>query len=212
MKLLDFSYYENQDTIAIAKDLLGKVLVSRIDGVLTSGIITETEAYLAPEDQASHAKNNNKTPKNETMYASGGTAYVYKCYGIHDLLNVVTGPEGQAHAILIRAIEPLDGLEIMKERRKIGKNNYVLTGGPGKVSRALGVTSRHDGISFADQESELNIYDSGNHIKLERMYSGPRVGMSVYTGKWAHSPYRYYIRDNKWVSRPLDIIYPKEWK
>jgi DNA-3-methyladenine glycosylase len=205
LKLLNPEFYLNNDPLFLAKELLGKVIFSNINGIQTSGIIVETEAYIAPNDLASHAKHNKRTPKNKTMFAIGGTAYVYKCYGIHDMINVVTGPLNTAHAILIRAIEPLDGLEIIQKRRKSDKNNYHLTGGPGKVAQALGITTYDDAMIYYHDESPLKIYDY--EIKIKSIISGPRVGMSHFTKEWGHKPYRFFIKDNKWVSRPLDIKY-----
>lgn len=205
MKLLNPEFYLNNDPLFLAKELLGKVIVSNINEKLTSGIIVETEAYIAPDDLASHAKHNKITPKNKTMFAIGGTAYVYKCYGIHDMINVVTGPLYTAHAILIRAIQPLDGLETIQKRRKSIKNNHHLTGGPGKVAQALGITTNHDAITYYDDKSSLKIFD--NNILVNTIISGPRVGMSHFTKEWGHKPYRFFIKDNKWVSRPITIKY-----
>lgn len=207
MILLPYSFYKSEDPIQISQDLLGKVLLSNVDGVITSGIIVETEAYIAPHDLASHAKHNRVTPKNKTMFADAGTAYVYKCYGIHDMINVVTAPEGIAHAILIRAIEPLAGLDVMQSRRKMLKNNYNLTGGPGKVAQALAITTSDDAVQYFDDKSPLQIFNYNNTIPKASIISTPRVGMSHFTKEWGHQPYRFYIKDNAWVSRPLNVVY-----
>jgi DNA-3-methyladenine glycosylase len=117
-KKLPAAYYSSEDVNFIARDLLGKFLVSKINGQVTSGMIVETEAYRGPDDRASHSYNNRRTPRTEVMYKAGGVAYIYICYGMHHLTNVVTGPEEYAHAVLIRALQPTDGIEIMAERRK----------------------------------------------------------------------------------------------
>jgi len=210
VKRLSQDFYLDSDAISIAQKLLGKLLVSHINNVKTSGIIVETEAYIGPEDQGSHAKNGRRTPRNENMYAIGGTAYLYKSYGIHDMVNVVTNAEGVPHAILIRAIQPKEGLSIMQLRRGVNANNYHLTGGPGKVAQALGVGTAHDGVSLVKSEI-LGICDIDNEIFQENIIIGPRVGMSKYVGSWANSPLRFYVKDNPWVSRPLKISYPLEW-
>src|SRR4051812_45462466 len=116
---LPLSYYAHEDVVSIARSLLGKHLFTAVDGQLTGGIIVETEAYKGPEDRGSHAYNHRRTPRNETLYAAGGIVYMYICYGIHDMLNIVTGPENTSHAILIRAVQPTTGVDIMKIRRGI---------------------------------------------------------------------------------------------
>ena len=133
------SFYLNQNVIDVSRNLLGKVLVTNIDSNLTSGVIVETEAYAGIDDKASHAYNNKRTQRTETMYQKGGIAYVYLCYGMYYLFNVITNIEDVPHAVLIRAVEPLKGIDIMKDRRKIKGNKYNLTNGPGKLSIAFGI-------------------------------------------------------------------------
>lgn len=139
------SFFQSTDVVAVAKQLLGKVVVTHINEGLTKGRIVETEAYRAPDDRACHAWNNRRTKRTETMFARGGTAYVYLCYGIHHLFNVVTGPEGTAHAVLIRGIEPLYNLDLMLSRRNMEQVRPQLSGGPGVLSKALGITTDLDG-------------------------------------------------------------------
>ena len=137
--VLPKNFYQNDDVVQLAKELLGKLIITQIDGKITSGIIVETEAYRGPDDKGCHAFGGRYTERTKTMYAQGGTVYVYICYGIHPMLNIVTGPEGDAHAILIRALEPLEGIEIMLKRRNVLSLNPELTNGPGKLAVALGI-------------------------------------------------------------------------
>jgi DNA-3-methyladenine glycosylase len=127
---IPLEFYQGVDVVAIARELLGKVLVTNIDGAITSGMIVETEAYHGLKDKACHAYNGRRTARTEVMYQSGGLAYVYLCYGIHSLFNIVTNVKDRADAVLIRAIEPLEGLEVMMERRKQAKLQPTLTAGP----------------------------------------------------------------------------------
>ena len=138
-KLLPKSFYANPDVVDVSRKLLGKVLCTNINSVFTTGIITETEAYCGRNDKACHANNGLRTARTEVIYGEPGFAYIYLCYGIHHLLNVVTNKKGLADAVLIRAIRPLDGLEKIAERRAI-KNQRNLANGPGKLTQALGIT------------------------------------------------------------------------
>lgn len=137
-----------EDVVQVARDLLGKVLYTKINGQLTAGIITETEAYAGVTDRASHAYNDRRTNRTEVMYARGGTAYVYLCYGIHHLFNVVTNKKDIPHAVLVRAIKPFKGVEIMLKRRKRLKADEKLCSGPGTVSQALGIISINTGADL----------------------------------------------------------------
>jgi len=195
MKLLQ-PYYCNTDTLQLSKNLLGKKLFTNFDNKLTSGIIVETEAYLGIDDKASHAYKGKKTNRTNTMYNKGGVAYVYLCYGVHSLFNIVCNIENIPHAILIRAIEPIDGIDIMKHRRKINEAN--LTNGPGKLSKALGITKRNNNQSLL--ENIIWIEDIDNEIFDKNILSVPRIGVD-YAGKDATRPYRFYIKNNKWVSK-----------
>lgn len=152
MSKLTKSYYLNADVAFLAKDLLGKMLVTNINGQLTGGIITETEAYLGSADKASHAYNNRKTARTQTMFQEGGIAYVYLCYGLHHLLNIVTSAINNPNTILIRSIHPISGIDIMEQRRnkKILDKNFST--GPGSVSKALGVTTSLNAKSLDSDE------------------------------------------------------------
>lgn len=136
---LQFSYYQNRDVLYLAKDLLGKVLFTQIDGEETAGIIVETEAYFGVTDKASHAYGGRRTNRTETMYSEGGISYVYLCYGIHYLFNVVSSVAGEPHAVLIRGIEPLVGKETIELRRKMTITNTSISSGPGSAAKALGM-------------------------------------------------------------------------
>lgn len=181
----------------IAKDLLGKVLVTNFNGLLTSGMIVETEAYAGVEDKASHAYGGRRTNRTEVMYHRGGVAYVYLCYGIHHLFNIVTNTKDIPHAVLIRAIEPMDGIDIMLERRGKVKLTPQLTAGPGALSRALGIDTAHTGLSL---NTHIIIEDRGIKIQPRDIVAGTRVGVA-YAAEDAYLPYRFSIKDNPFVSK-----------
>lgn len=193
------AFYQSHDVVQIARDLLGKVLVTNFDGQYTAGRITETEAYRAPDDRACHAWNNRRTARTEVMFGEGGGAYVFLCYGIHYLFNVVTAPAGMAHAVLVRAIEPLDGLEVMRDRRG-GKNQSLiqLTTGPGSLSQALGITTQWTGQRLTNAHSPLWIEDRGEVLTDEDIAVGKRIGVD-YAGECADWPWRFWIRDSPFV-------------
>lgn len=195
-KKLVTSFYLRENVQLIAQELLGKVLVSFIDGKLTSGMITETEAYQAPEDKASHAFGNRKTERTEAFYMEGGIGYVYLCYGIHYLFNVVTNQKNIPHAILIRSIEPIDGIETMMVRRKKSKFDKTLTAGPGSVSQALGINKIHNKTALTGDT--VWIEDRG--MPVESIHSTTRVGID-YAEEYKDKPWRYYIKGNKWISK-----------
>ncbi len=148
MSKLPVDFYQREDVITISRELLGKVLCTNVDGKLTTGIIVETEAYAGVTDRASHAYGGRQTRRTKTMYAPGGTAYVYLCYGIHHLFNVVTNMEGVPHAVLIRAIQPQDGIDIMLQRRNMKNLLAKLTSGPGILSKAMGISILNSGESL----------------------------------------------------------------
>jgi len=198
-KKLPAAYYSSEDVNFIARDLLGKFLVSKINGQVTSGMIVETEAYRGPDDRASHSYNNRRTPRTEVMYKAGGVAYIYICYGMHHLTNVVTGPEEFAHAVLIRALQPVDGIEIMAERRKMKTSDVRLTKGPGALSVALGLTNELSGISLHSSATLLWIEDRGVKMDAEEVCAGKRIGVES-AGEAAHWPWRYFVKGNRYVS------------
>lgn len=197
--ILQAGFYTREDVVQVSKDLLGKVLVTRFDGKLTSGIITETEAYAGITDAASHAYGGRRTARTETMYHEGGVAYVYLCYGIHHLFNVVTNARDIPHAVLIRAVEPAEGIEEMLKRRNKQELQPQLTAGPGALSQALGIHTQHSGSSLLNSK-QLFIEDRGVVVNEADVISSTRIGVA-YAGEDAYLPYRFYIKDNKYVSK-----------
>ncbi len=196
-KKLDAAFYEREDVVLIARELIGKILVTEFDGVRTSGIIVETEAYAGINDKASHAYGGRRSNRTEAMYAKAGTAYVYLCYGIHHLFNIVTNKENTPHAVLIRALQPLDGIDVMLHRRKKIKNDYTLTKGPGSLSQTLGIRTNHTGRDLLTDE---NIWvEDGCLSKEDEIVASSRIGVD-YAGEDALLPYRFYLRHNKYVS------------
>ncbi len=197
MRKIQKSFYVREEVIRIAQELLGKIVVTNFDKVTTAARIVETEAYAGVTDKASHAWNGRRTNRTEIMYADGGTAYVYLCYGIHHLFNVVTNTIDIPHAILIRGAEPLLGIDKMLERTKKKKADYTLTKGPGNVSKALGIFTRHSGMSLL--EEELFIAEDGFKLNKQSIIATPRIGVD-YAGEDARLPYRFIIKDSLYVS------------
>ena len=197
MTKLPNEFYQREDAVQIARELLGKKVFSMAGSVLTGGIIVETEAYKGPEDRGSHAWNNRRTNRTEVMYSAGGVAYMYICYGIHDMLNIVTGPADTSHAILIRAIEPETGLDIMRARRNIYDNDIRLCQGPGALAQALGLTKAFNGKSLQDNEVWI---EDNDPVQDEKIAASARIGMN-FDGPYKVIPWRFYIRGNKYVSR-----------
>ena len=196
---LPVSFYRRTDVVAISRELLGKYLFTCINGELTGGYIVETEAYNGIIDKASHSFGNRLTPRTKTMYLQGGIAYVYLCYGIHEMFNIVTSVEGQPHAILIRAIQPTDGIEIMLARRNMGVLKPNITSGPGSVAQALDISRNINAITL--QSDTLWIEDRGLVIPGENIAAVPRVGVA-YAGEDDLLPYRFYIKGNIYVRKP----------
>lgn len=197
MKKLPRSFYQRNDVLQIAKDLLGKVLVTNWKGSVTSGRIVECEAYHGVIDRASHAYGGRRTNRNEIMYGEAGTAYVYLCYGIHHLFNVVTNEKEIPHAILIRALEPIRGAQKMLKRRDKKKLDATITKGPGSLSSALGISVKNNGISL--QSEKLFIADDGFVYDKKMIGASARIGVE-YSGEAASYPYRFYIKGNPFVS------------
>lgn len=193
---LSKDYYLQNDVLDISRDLLGKVLVTNFNGLHTSGIIVETEVYRAPDDKASHAYNNRRTKRTETMFAAGGISYVYLCYGLHHLFNVVTGAEGIPHAVLIRAIEPLEGIDHMLQRRKMINLNSKLSAGPAILTQALGITTLNNATDLTG--SQIWIEDRG--LPVPKVIATSRIGVA-YAQEHAQLPWRFLIKDHKWVSK-----------
>lgn len=193
---LPVDYYLTDDVLGLSQDLLGKCLITHIDGKLTGGIIVETEAYRGPNDRASHAFNNRRTKRNEMMYSAGGVCYTYLCYGIHTLFNVITNKREIPHGILIRSIEPIWGIDTMLIRRGKQALNFALTSGPGSLSKALGITIQHNGEDLTGR----TIWIEDHGITPHEIIETPRIGVD-YAGEDAHLPWRFCIKDNPWLSK-----------
>ena len=196
MKKLPLSFYLRDDVVQIAKDLIGKVLVTNWNGEFTSGRIVETEAYAGEIDKASHASRG-VTPRTKVMYGEGGKAYVYLCYGIHQMFNIVTNKAGTPHAILIRGIEPIKGIDIMLKRTGKKKFDETIARGPGNVGKAFGFHTSQCGISLIDDE--LYILDDGYKISNSMIATSKRIGVD-YAGDHAEWHFRFYLKGNKFVS------------
>ena len=194
---LNGAFYQRREVTRIARDLLGKVLCSSVDGVITGGIIVETEAYSWKE-RGCHAYKARKTARNAVMFDPGGIAYVYLCYGIHYLFNVVTNTEDVPEAVLIRALQPVTGVEEMKNRRGIFNRDLHLTSGPGKLTSALGIDRTFNGKSLTDDE--IWIEDSGTKLAGGSIQASERIGID-YAGEDARLPWRFSIKGNPWVSK-----------
>ena len=195
---LPLSFYQQDDVVDLAQKLVGKVLCTRFDGILTSGVITETEAYCGRGDKACHANNGTRTDRTETMYQAGGIAYIYLCYGIHHLFNVVTNAADKADAILIRAIQPLDGKERMLARRESTNVIPSLTAGPGRLTQALGISTDYDETNLTG--NQIWIEDRNIDLSADALTATKRVGVD-YAGEDAELPWRFYPAESKWVSK-----------
>ena len=198
MPKLPYSFYQQEDVIDLAVQLLGKQLFTLIDGKLTGGTIVETEAYNGIIDKASHAYNGRFTPRTSIMYEAGGISYVYLCYGIHHLFNIVTNTKSNPNAVLIRGIEPTEGLSTMLERRNMQKLEPRITAGPGALAKALGIDKNLNGKDLLGDE--IWIEDNGIHFKEEQIVASPRVGVD-YAEDHALLPWRFYVKGNKFVSK-----------
>jgi DNA-3-methyladenine glycosylase len=196
-RLLGNAFYQRNDVVQVAKDLLGKLIITDFEEGRTIGRIVETEAYAGVHDKASHAYNNRRTKRTEVMYMGGGTAYVYLCYGIHHLFNVVTNVEDEPHAVLIRGIEPIEGIEIMMERMGKTVRDHTIGRGPGNVSKALGIHTRHSGVSLRDDG--VQIVDDGFVVAPDLLAVSARIGVD-YAAEDSMLPYRFYIRRHPSVS------------
>lgn len=194
--LLTEDFYRRRSVTRIARELLGKGLFTKISGVTTGGTIVETEAYSWKE-KGCHAYQNRKTARNEVMFGNGGLAYVYLCYGIHNLFNVVTNKIGTAEAVLIRALQPVEGTLEMMKRTGSTKDNRI-TSGPGKLTKALGIDRESNGNIL--QSEKLWIEDLGAVIRKNEILASPRIGIG-YAGADALLPWRFTLKNNSWVSK-----------
>lgn len=201
MNKLTIDFYNRKNVLQIARELLGKIVITNLEGNVTSGRIVETEAYIGITDKASHSYSGKRTARNEHMYAQAATSYVYICYGIHQMFNVVTNEKEIPDAVLIRAVEPLEGIDIMLARTGKKKPDSTLTKGPGNVGKALGIYKIHSGVSLLGH----TIYIASDDYKIDEKNIGSsnRIGVN-YAGPDALLPYRFYIKGNKYVSgRPM---------
>lgn len=190
-------FYARNDVLEVARDLLGKKLVVPTrSGARVSGLIVETESYRGPEDRASHAWNGRRTNRTETMYGIGGIAYVYFVYGMYNQFNVVTNVEDVPHAVLVRALEPVEGIDLMRRRRR-GRSEYELTSGPGRLCLAMGIDR---GLDKADLLGRRVWIEEGVSVSPRQIARGPRIGID-YAEKWATKPWRFWIKDNPFVSK-----------
>lgn len=184
--------------LVVARGLLGKrLVVPSAGGARVSGDVVETEAYVGPEDRASHAFGGRRTARTETMYARGGTVYVFLVYGMHHQFNVVAASEGVPQAVLVRALEPAEGVELMRERRGTGEDRR-LTSGPGKLCRALAIDRSYNGEDLLGRR--VWVEDVGRAVRDEDVSTGPRVGID-YAGDYVSKPWRFWLTGNPFVSR-----------
>ncbi|WKV11180.1 DNA-3-methyladenine glycosylase [Marivirga harenae] len=197
-KRLGRTFFTNPDVVGVAQALLGKVICSNIDGIYCEAMITETEAYSGLMDKACHAHLGKFTKRSSTMYQEGGTAYIYLCYGIHNLLNIVTNNAGKADAVLIRAIEPIRGTNIMMERRNTDKITPLAFSGPGKLCKALAIDKSYNGVDLVNND-DLFIAEGNNSI--DKIVKTTRIGID-YAEEDALLPWRFYIYGNKFISQP----------
>jgi DNA-3-methyladenine glycosylase len=190
-------FYTRSNVVTVARDLLGRLLVvPTAGGKRVSGKIVEVEAYRGPQDRAAHSYGGRRTKRTETMYGIGGTAYVFFVYGMYYQFNVVTSSAEAPHAVLIRAVEPVEGIELMRKRRR-GQPDHNLTNGPGKLCIALGIDRRLDA---ADLLGNCVWLEEGEKISRTRIATGPRIGID-YAEEWKDKPWRFWVKDNPFVSR-----------
>jgi len=197
MKKLAINFFRRENVLQVAEELLGKLLVTTKGGITTSGRIVECEAYAGVPDKASHAYGGRRTNRNEVMYGEAGVAYVYLCYGIHHLFNVVTHLKDIPHAILIRSIEPVKGINDMLARTGKKKLDNTLTRGPGNLSKALGINIADSGTLLTGKK--IFLADDGFVYSKKEIFTSPRIGVD-YAGEDALLPYRFYIKGNPFVS------------
>lgn len=197
LKRLDRNFYNRNDVVKIARDLLGKILVTQINGIRTSGRIVETEAYKGVTDRASHAFGGRRTARTQHIYGDAGTIYVYVCYGMHHLFNVVTNKKDIPHAVLIRALDPIQGINDMLLRTGKPLADYTLTKGPGNLARAMGLSKINTGGNLFSEE--IFIEDDGLRYKKEQVLITKRIGVK-YAREDAELPYRFIVKGNPYVS------------
>jgi DNA-3-methyladenine glycosylase len=197
MQKLSIEFYERDDVAQIARDLLGKYIITNFEKKYTVGRIVETEAYAGNIDKASHAYNNRRTARTEVMFGNAGVSYVYLCYGIHHLFNVVCNAKDKPDAVLIRGIEPIEGMDTMLQRFNKEKSDKSIGRGPGNVSKALGISTQHTGINLQSRQLWL-----GEELEKATLpiCASPRIGVD-YAGDHAQWLYRFFIDGHPQVSK-----------
>jgi DNA-3-methyladenine glycosylase len=194
---LSREFYTRPNVLAVARELLGKLLVvPTVNGKRVSGMIVEAEAYRGPHDRAAHSYGGRRTKRTETMYQMGGTAYVFFVYGMYNQFNVVTNVQDAPHAVLIRALEPVEGVQVMRRRRH-NQPDHNLTNGPGKLCIALGIDRKLDGADLLGSKVWL---EEGERVARSQIAAGPRIGID-YAEDWIDKPWRFWIKDNSHVSK-----------
>ena len=197
-----------RDTVKVARGLLGQLIVRQLDdGARLSGLIVETEAYLGPEDQAAHTYNHHRSPRNESMWQQAATAYVYFTYGMHHCINIVTGDEQTPQAVLIRALQPVEGQATMRLARTKAKRDTDLCSGPAKLCQALTIDRDLDGTDLPRSNTLWIEQVRSRALPAPRIAVGPRVGIGN-SGQWVDKPLRFAVRDNPHVSKPWVFIDP----
>ena len=199
MPILPESFYQRSDVVQISREFLGKYLFADIDGEVAGGRIVETEAYSHVGDQACHSHLNRRTTRTEVMYRPGGVAYVYKVYGFHFLFNMITNVQDKPDAVLVRAIEPTVGLEVMQRRRNLSSVMPRLTAGPGMLTQALGINKSHYGLPLTTGDT-IWIEDRDETVAEADIIASPRVGID-YAGEDAALPWRFRVAGSPWTSK-----------
>ena len=197
MKKVPLSFYDRDDVVQIARELLGKIIVTNFEGQITSGRIVETEAYIGITDKASHSFGHRRTSRNEHMYLSAGNSYVYICYGMHRMFNITTNKKDIPDAVLIRAVEPIKGINIMAQRTGKKITDKTITRGPGNAGKALGIEKHHSGLFLLDEE--IYLLDDEKIIAAEKIGISKRIGVES-AGADGLLPFRFYIKGNQYVS------------
>lgn len=195
---LSRKFYRNPDVVDLAQQLLGKLLCTQFDEGLTVGMITETEAYCGATDKACHAYPNKRTKRTEIMFGDGGYAYVYLCYGMHHLFNVVSNESGRADAVLIRAIEPVEGIAVMEQRRNMKATKSAISDGPAKLAKALGISTQQNGLDLLG--NQIWIEDRGVQLQNSEILVGPRVGID-YAEEDALLPWRFRVKGSRFIGK-----------
>lgn len=201
MKSLERTFFTQPDVLQLSQQLLGQHLVTEVEGERCVGRIVEVEAYRY-DDKACHAYGNKPTKRTEVMFREGGHAYVYLCYGIHHLFNIVSGRAGKAEAVLVRALEPVDNLACMLERRRMEEVRKRLTAGPGCLAQAMGIHTSMSGLDMLSGNSPVWMEEGDRLPAPSDIITGPRIGVD-YAEECAAWPWRFAIKGNRWISKTI---------